>query len=432
MSSDQPPYPGAAPPTGARRVPTIDLSATEVTPAAAERQDAPPGAPADQPRSAAAEPAPPTPPSGADADAAQEEASRAQSASSGGAPPRSVGWAPLLGAGLLGGAVAAVALGIAALLWTPNTGTLEARLAGLEQRVRDIGARPLPAGTDPRALEERSARVAKLEAASPRTAAIDPTSANRMSAIEGQVKALRETVGILGRRSDEAVATARAARERAEATAAALVELAPKLAPSGQPAVARSDLDALAERVAAVERQEKSAAGGDRAVRLALAAATLAAAVERGAPYAPELATVKALATDPKALAPLEPFAGSGVPTAAALARELGDLVPALSQAAGVAAHEGGLLEKLQASAEKLVRIRPIEEVPGTDPAVIVARIEVKAARSDIAGALAELNALPAAARAPAAAWIGKAQARAAAIEASRRLASDALSGLSR
>src|SRR5262249_54147587 len=210
MSSDQPPYLGAAPPTGARRVPTIDLTATEVTPAAAERKDAPPGAPADQPRSAAAEPAQPTPPSGGDADAAPDGAPRAQSPSSGGAPPRSVGRAPLLGAGLLGGAVAAVALGIAALLWTPNTGALEARLAGLEQRVRDIGARPLPAGVDPRAVDELSARVAKLEAASPRPAAIDPTFANRASAIEGQVKALSETVGILGRRSDEAVATARA------------------------------------------------------------------------------------------------------------------------------------------------------------------------------------------------------------------------------
>ncbi len=435
MSSDQPPYPGAAPTTGVRRLPTIDLTATEVAPAAAESKDAPPTAPADQAASAPQESAQqtPEPQSGADADATQGEPSaRAQSASSGGAPPRSVGWAPLIGAGFFGGAVVAAALGMAALLWTPNTGALEARLAGLEQRVRDIAARPLPAGIDPRTLDELSARLAKLEAAAPRPAALDPALGNRMSAIEGQVKALSETVGVLGRRSDEAVATARAARERAEATAAALAELTPKLAPSGQPAVARSELDALAERVAAVERREKSAASGDRAVRLALAAAMLAAAVERGAPFAPELATVKALASDPKALAPLEPFAGSGVPPAAALARELGELVPALAQAAGVAPREGGFLEKLQASAEKLVRIRPLEEIPGTDPAAIVARIEAKAARADIAGALAELGALPAAARAPAAAWIGKAQARTAAIELSRRLAGDALSGLSR
>ena len=66
----------------------------------------------------------------------------------------------------------------------------------------------------------------------------------------------------------------------------------------------------------------------------------------------------------------------------------------------------------------------------GSDPAAVVARIEVKAREADIAGALAELAALPPALRAPAQAWIGKAQARTAALAASRRLAADALAGL--
>src|SRR5262249_17816998 len=232
------------------------LTATEVS-AAEERKDAPPTAPADEPKSAAEGSAQqrPQPQSAADAEAAQGEPSRAQSAPSGGAPPRapsrSVGWAPLIGGGLLGGPVGRGPAGTAALRGAPNRGPVGARLPGLGQRVRDIAARPSPAGVDPRALDELASRVAKLEAAPPRTAAIDPAFANRVSAIEGQVKALSETVGILGRRSDEAVATARAARERAEATAAALTELTQKLAPSGQPAAARSGLEALAARVAA-------------------------------------------------------------------------------------------------------------------------------------------------------------------------------------
>jgi hypothetical protein len=76
------------------------------------------------------------------------------------------------------------------------------------------------------------------------------------------------------------------------------------------------------------------------------------------------------------------------------------------------------------------VRIRPLDEVAGSDPAAIVARVEFKAMHADLAGALAELAALPEGVRAPAQAWIGKAQARAAAIEASRKLAADALAGL--
>jgi hypothetical protein len=52
------------------------------------------------------------------------------------------------------------------------------------------------------------------------------------------------------------------------------------------------------------------------------------------------------------------------------------------------------------------------------------------AARDDLAGALAELTKLPPSERAPADAWIKQAQARAAAIDASRRLAADSLAGL--
>ena len=78
------------------------------------------------------------------------------------------------------------------------------------------------------------------------------------------------------------------------------------------------------------------------------------------------------------------------------------------------------------------MRIRPVEEVAGSDPSAIIARVEAKAAHGDLAGALAELGKLPAAARAPAEAWSKKAEARIAALDASRRLAADALAGLSK
>jgi hypothetical protein len=97
--------------------------------------------------------------------------------------------------------------------------------------------------------------------------------------------------------------------------------------------------------------------------------------------------------------------------------------------AAGVPS-ESGFLQKLQANAERLVRIRPVEEVAGDDPAAIMARAQIKAGRGDVPGALTELGTLPATVRAPAQAWIDKAQARTAAIAASRAFAADALAGL--
>jgi hypothetical protein len=60
----------------------------------------------------------------------------------------------------------------------------------------------------------------------------------------------------------------------------------------------------------------------------------------------------------------------------------------------------------------------------------VIGRVDTRAGRADIAGALAELAKLPASVRAPAEEWINKAQARTAAVDISRRIASDALAAL--
>jgi hypothetical protein len=285
-----------------------------------------------------------------------------------------------------------------------------------------------------------AARIARLEAVGGERppAAGDVSLGNRLASLEGEVKALAETIGALGRRSDEATAAAREARTRAETSAAALAALTQKVADA--PAVARSELETFDQRVAKLERNDQALAAelakrsaaaesGDRAARLALAAATLNSAVERGEPFAAELAAAKALGADPKALAPLEPFAASGVPSADALGRELAALAPSLRPAAPPAPREG-FLQRLQVNAEKLVRVNPAAEVAGDDAAAVVSRVEARAAQGDLSAALAELGKLPPAARAAAEPWIKKAQARTAALEASRRLAASSLAGL--
>src|SRR5262249_1056150 len=91
---------------------------------------------------------------------------------------------------------------------------------------------------------------------------------------------------------------------------------------------------------------------------------------------------------------------------------------------------EGGFGGRLQAKAEGLVRVGPGDEPPGEDPAAVLARIEQRASQADLPGALAELAKLPAPARAAAQAWIAKAQARLAAVAASRRFAAHAVAPL--
>ena len=99
-------------------------------------------------------------------------------------------------------------------------------------------------------------------------------------------------------------------------------------------------------------------------------------------------------------------------------------------KAAAPQANEGSILERLQANAEKLVRIRPVDAPAGDDPTALLARIEFKAARADIAGALADIGKLPTDARVRAQAWIAKVEARDKSFAASRRFHADAIAAL--
>jgi hypothetical protein len=191
-----------------------------------------------------------------------------------------------------------------------------------------------------------------------------------------------------------------------------------------------SDLDALKQRTAALEsKAAKPPVEVDRVARTAAVAVALRDAVERGGPYANELAAAKALAAGPAIFAPLEPFAATGLPTVAALAGELRGIAAKARSAASHAEESTGLIERLQAHAAKLVRIRPANEAA---PPVVgdFAPAEQAAARGDLAAAVAALRALPEAARAPADGWIARVAARQAALDFARKQSSDAVAAL--
>ena len=129
-------------------------------------------------------------------------------------------------------------------------------------------------------------------------------------------------------------------------------------------------------------------------------------------------------------MAVLEPFAAAGVPSDGKLAQELATLIKPMLRTAGEPRRDGNFLDRLQANAENLVRVRPVGDTAGDDRDAILARIEQRAAQANIPGALAELAKLSPEARAPVQPWIAKAEARQQAIEASRRLAAEAVAAL--
>ena len=143
-----------------------------------------------------------------------------------------------------------------------------------------------------------------------------------------------------------------------------------------------------------------------------------------------ELAAAKSLGADPAAIAALEPFAASGVSSAASLAHELSALIPALQQAVEPTSSNATFLDRLERNAQHLVRITPAEAPAGDDPATVATRIGVDASRADLTAALADIAKLPDTAKPVAAVFVQKAQARNAALAASAKLAADALKSL--
>jgi hypothetical protein len=289
--------------------------------------------------------------------------------------------------------------------------------------------------TDTKAIDALTQRVSKIEGTISKLPAGDAGVAERLAAADSAMKSLGIALTALNRRSDDTAAIAAQARERADAAAKAVTDLRASVqdaAKNSSAGISPAELDALLKRIAALEQSAKSArddiakaSSADIAARLALSAAALRDAVMSGAPFAADLAQAKSLGTDDKTLAALAPFATAGVPTAPALAQELRALLPAMLKISGAQAPEGGFLERLQANAGRLVRIRPVDAPPGDDASAVLARIEIDAAKADIAAALADLGKLADATRAPAQAWIAKAQARQAALAAGRQYAAD-------
>jgi hypothetical protein len=269
------------------------------------------------------------------------------------------------------------------------------------------------------AIDDLTARVASLEQKVGKPIA-DATT--RIDALEKSLAALRGDLAKLRAQSDKLAAETKDAK------------------PVSGESVAALDLSALNERISQIERAsrtqgaregENNKPADDMPLRRVVSAALLDVAVQQGHPFPALLTTAKSLAQNPDALKPLEPFAATGVPNPPSLSRELLTLVPKLSPPADNGTSGSGIVDRLQAGASKLVRVERTNAT-GNDRDAIVARVTAAALRNDFAEARRELNTLSPADRAPAQAWLDKADARDAALAASRQFAADAMTVLAK
>lgn len=373
-----------------RAPPTIDLEATDVSTATSHADEAAPSEPAAE---SASEP-PVTPPTAAPI-----------------SPPIS----PWIVAPVSGAVAAALVIGVGWMLGWPA--------------VQPAAA---PPALNAAAIDDLTARIAGLESKVGKPVA-DPAAAARVEGLEKSLAALRA---------------------QGDKLASALNDV--KSAPRADGAAA-PDLSAIDQRIAKVESQVRALSSeiaqqdskiadakaadakpldvkpaDDLPLRRVVASALLDVLVRIGDPFPVALTAAKALAPSADVLKPLDQFAEKGVPNANRLSTELLALVPKLLPAKPENATTGsGVLERLQAGAAKLVTIERTDTV-GNDRGAVVARITAAALRNDSNEARRELKTLPPADRAAAQAWLDKADARDAALAASRQFAADAMAVLAK
>lgn len=274
-------------------------------------------------------------------------------------------------------------------------------------------------------VDALTARVAGIEArlAKPAT---DSAATAQLAALEKSLGALRDQLAATHAQSEKLAGQIAGIRSTPDGAAA--------------PAV---DLSGITDRLDALEQSSRSEAtdiaqakaqakADDAPLRRVVVASLLDLGVRQGEPFAATLAAAKTLAPDAAPLKSLEGFAATGVPTAASLSRELLTLVPKLTPPAADNDVAGAsLVDRLEAGAKKLIRIERVDAT-GADRGAIVARVTAAALRNDFNEARRELNTLAPADRAAAQSWIDKADARDAALAASRQFAADAMAALAK
>jgi len=261
-------------------------------------------------------------------------------------------------------------------------------------------------------IEDLNTRLTNLEDKPP--APVDTRAlTKRLEALDGSLAAIRNDVKTLRERMQDASVKIGALEKAAAAE---------KAAPA-------PDLSGIEGRLSKLEQQVVSAEAAkpiappppdDTALRRALAASALDQAVQQGLPFTAALATVSRLGGGPTdMLKPLEPFAATGVPSAAALNHELLSQLPRLEVERENVPAASGWLDHLRDSAARLVRVTRTDN-SGSDRPALLSRAKAAAERGDLQQAEGIVVQLPERDRGVLQGWADKVHARAAALAASR------------
>jgi hypothetical protein len=323
-----------------------------------------------------------------------------------------------LAAGVAGGVIALLLAG--GLQWAgllPALGdagdaaalqSLREDVGALEQKVAAFDAGAVDAETIKQALAPVDKRIdglaGDLDKVKQDAAAATSAAASGGSAAAAALKDMRDRLAKL----EEHVAASKAG-----ASTQTVDALGEKVASLDRAAAANSDaLGKLEQSVAALGGKVAEQANEPHATA-AIAASALKSAIDRGGSFAAELDLFAAVAPGTPELGELRALAARGVPTRAQLAAEVGPVADGMLEAGRqAAASDGGVVDRLLASARSLVRVRPVGDVEGDGVSARIARFRNAVTGGDLARAAEEYGALPDKAKAAGADFMAGLQAR--------------------
>lgn len=347
--------------------------------------------------------------------------------------PKGRGSLSLIAAGLIGGVVVLAGAGglqYAGLLPAPGAAqpengaldTIRAELAALREKVEAGAGQDQGASTEAVAAAEAQidALSERLQTLGEQVAAIQSSIAAggageeaALQTLDTRLKALEETVaGLAQGAGTDQPPQLDALNDRIAALDAALAQANEAAASATANGVANAEkLAAIETEIAALSERVDAQAANPK-IALAIAAAGLKSAIDRGVPFMTELETYAAIAPDTPEIAALRALAATGVPTRAEIERELGDAANRMIAAAAPADADAGFFERLLASLQSLVKVRPIGEVEGEGAGPTVARMESAIRAGDYQKAIAEFATLSDPVKAAGADFIAKVEAR--------------------
>jgi hypothetical protein len=373
--------------------------------------------------------------------------------------PASGGFGRLVAAGIVG-ALLTGGLGFGAV-WTGllpmasgNGATTDERIGALEAQLRQVASRPAGAPASAPDLTPLTRRIESLDAARAalegRLAALEqrpapaggdaapgnPAPPVDLAPLRSEIDGLKAEMARLAARPAETPTAPSVSPADIDARIASALTTAREAAErriadlDAQIRAARGALAELTPKVSSLETARGEAGDAGRRAALVVSLGALRAAIERGQSFAAELRAAAALGLPAEAVSALQPQAERGLPTLAALTQRFTAIAPDLLKAAAPASSDGSLLDRLTATAQSLVRVRPVGEAAGDDVPTVVARIEARLRRGDLGGALADLDKLPERVKTSASAWAAEARARLGADTTLRRLSAEAATAM--